>query len=55
MSKNLEHNSKDINKNYVSSYDNFLYTFDLKHKQSTSQLQEIKKHQRIANLRDNKQ
>lgn len=43
----------DINKAYVSLYDKFLYKFDLKHKPSASQLKEIKKHQRIAYLRDN--
>lgn len=43
----------DINKAYVSPYDKFLYKFDATHKKSASQLKEIKKHQRIAELRDN--
>lgn len=47
MSKN------DIDKAYVSPYDKFLFEFDTKHKKSPSQLKEIKKHQRIAYLRDN--
>lgn len=43
----------DINKAYVSPYDKFLYKFDQEHEKSASQLKEIKKHQRIAALRDN--
>ena len=43
----------DIDKAYVSPYDKFLYTFDAAHEKTASQLQEIKKHQRIALLRDN--
>lgn len=43
----------DIDKAYVSPYDKFLYEFDAKHKKSKSQLKEIKKHERIAYLRDN--
>lgn len=42
----------DINKAYVSPYDRFLYKFDATHAKSESQLREIKKHQRIATLRD---
>ncbi len=42
----------DIDKAYVSPYDTFLYTFDATHEKTASQLQEIKKHQRIAVLRD---
>lgn len=42
----------DIDKAYVSPYDKFLYEFDAKHEQSASQQQEIKKHARIAYLRD---
>jgi len=45
----------DINKAYVSPYDKFLYEFDVKHEKSPSQLKEIKKHQRIAKLRDDPQ
>ena len=48
MSKN-EH---DINKKYVSPYDIFLKKFDKTHPPSASQLQEIRKHERIAQLRD---
>ena len=43
----------DINKAYVSPYDKFLFEFDATHEKSESQLKEIKKHQRIAALRDN--
>lgn len=43
----------DIDKFYVSPYDKFLADFDVKHTKSDSQLKEIKKHQRIAMLRDN--
>ena len=42
----------DIDKAYVSPYDRFLYGFDAKHEKTASQLKEIKKHQRIATLRD---
>ncbi|CEK11694.1 CBU_0585 family protein [Legionella hackeliae] len=45
--------NNDIDKAYVSPYDKFLYEFDANHKKSESQLKEIKKHQRIAYLRDN--
>lgn len=44
--------NNDIDKAYVSPYDKFLYEFDAKHEKSASQLKEIKKHQRIAYLRD---
>jgi hypothetical protein len=46
-------NSQDINKEYISPYDIFLRKFDLSHELSASQLREIKKHARIAHLRDN--
>ena len=42
----------DINKAYVSPYDRFLFEFDESHEKSESQLKEIKKYQRIAQLRD---
>jgi hypothetical protein len=42
----------DINKAYVSPYDEFLFEFDATHSKSASQLKEIIKHQRIATLRD---
>lgn len=45
--------NNDIDKSYVSPYDKFLYGFDASHKPTESQLAEIKKHQRIAQLRDN--
>lgn len=45
-------NKHDIEKAYVSPYDRFLYEFDATHEKSLSQLKEIKKHERIAALRD---
>ena len=45
-------NKHDIDKAYVSPYDRFLFEFDATHDKSASQLKEIKKHQRIAALRD---
>lgn len=42
----------DIDKAYVSPYDQFLFQFDAQHEKSLSQLKEIKKHERIAYLRD---
>lgn len=45
-------NKHDIDKAYISPYDRFLYEFDKTHEKSESQLKEIKKHQRIAALRD---
>ncbi len=45
-------NKHDIDKAYVSPYDRFLFEFDATHDKSASQLKEIKKHQRIALLRD---
>ncbi|HFD2310390.1 TPA: CBU_0585 family protein, partial [Legionella pneumophila] len=42
------------NKAYVSPYDKFLYEFDATHKKSASQLHEIKKHERIFKMRDDK-
>lgn len=44
----------DIDKAYVSPYDKFLYEYDATHKKSASQLKEIKKHERIAHMRDDK-
>ncbi|MFA6303110.1 MAG: CBU_0585 family protein [Legionella sp.] len=46
--------SEDIDKAYVSPYDKFLFEFDATHKKTASQIQEIKKHQRIAKARDDK-
>jgi len=46
-------NNNDIDKSYVSPYDKFLFEFDAKHKKTASQIKEIEKHKRIANLRDN--
>lgn len=46
--------SEDIDKSYVSPYDKFLFGYDATHEKSASQRQEIKKHQRIAKLRDDK-
>ncbi|GGI82959.1 CBU_0585 family protein [Legionella impletisoli] len=45
--------AQDIDKSFVSPIDKFLYEYDAKHEKTQSQLKEIKKHQRIANLRDN--
>ena len=47
--------NNDIDKAYVSPYDKFLYEFDAKHNKSASQIKEIKKHERIAMMRDNKE
>ncbi|WP_419419291.1 CBU_0585 family protein [Legionella sp. D16C41] len=44
--------SSDIDKAYVSPYDKFFYQFDEEHQKSFSQQVEIKKHKRIAKLRD---
>ena len=41
-----------LDKAYVSPVDKFLYTFDAAHEKTASQLKEIKKHRRIAALRD---
>ncbi len=46
--------SNDIDKAYVSPYDKFLFEFDAHHEKSASQINEIKKHQRIALMRDDK-
>jgi hypothetical protein len=45
-------NKQDINKAYVSPYDEFFYKFDATHDKTASQLKEIQKHQRIFALRD---
>ncbi|MFC3908012.1 CBU_0585 family protein [Legionella dresdenensis] len=45
--------SNDLDKAYVSPYDKFMYKFDQEHEKSPSQIKEINKHKRIANLRDN--
>ena len=44
--------TQDIDKAYVSPYDQFLFRFDKEHKKSPSQIKEIKKHERIFELRD---
>ncbi len=44
----------DLDKSYFSPYDKFFYGFDASHEWSESQLAEIKKHKRIAEMRDNK-
>ncbi|CAM2932207.1 CBU_0585 family protein [Legionella worsleiensis] len=44
----------DLDKAYVSPYDKFLYEFDATHKKSASQIKEIQKHQKIAQMRDDK-
>lgn len=43
----------DINKAYVSPFDEFLFRFDHTHQKSASQLKEIEKYERISRLRDN--
>lgn len=53
MLSEISYMSNDIDKAYVSPYDKFLFQFDADHEKSASQLKEIKKHQRIAELRDN--
>ncbi|STX52520.1 Uncharacterised protein [Legionella busanensis] len=45
--------SNDIDKAYISPYDKFFYEFDEEHQKSASQKIEVKKHERIAKLRDN--
>ena len=45
-------NPIDIDKAYVSPYDRFLFDFDATHVKSESQLKEIKKHAKVAMLRD---
>lgn len=44
---------KSIDKAYISPIDRFLFEFDEDHKKSASQLAEIKKHEKIAQKRDN--
>lgn len=46
-------NTNDVDKAYISPYDKLIAEFDAENPKSASQLQEIKKHQRIAKLRDN--
>ena len=43
----------DLERTYVSPFDRFFYKYDATHPKTASQLKEIKKHQRIAALRDN--
>lgn len=50
----MSNNDIDIDKAYVSPYDKFLFEFDATHKKSVSQMKEIQKHERIAEMRDNK-
>jgi hypothetical protein len=45
-------NPLDLDKFYVSPYDRFLFEFDANHAKTSSQLKEVKKHRRIAKLRD---
>jgi len=42
----------DIDKFYVSPYDKFLREFDASHEKSNSQIKEIEKYKRLAELRD---
>jgi hypothetical protein len=50
----MSNNELDINKAYVSPYDKFLFEFYATHPKSASQLAEIKKHEIIARMRDDK-
>lgn len=45
-------NPLDIDKFYVSPFDKMMREFDATHALSISQMKEIEKHQKIANLRD---
>ena len=45
-------NQPDIDKAYISPYDQLLYTFDQTHPPSASQREEIEKHKHIAACRD---
>lgn len=45
-------NQYDVDKAYVSPYDQLFYKFDATHPKSESQLKEIKKYKRIFALRD---
>lgn len=54
MSLGLIMSNNDIDKAYVSPYDKFLFEFDATHAKSASQIKEIKKHERIAHMRDDK-
>lgn len=45
-------NKNDIDKAYISPYDKLIFEFDATHPKSESQLKEINKHKRLANLRD---
>ena len=45
-------NPLDLDKAYVSPYDRFMRQFDATHEKTPSQIAEILKHQRIAELRD---
>lgn len=47
--------NNDIDKAYVSPYDKFFFDFDANHPKTASQLKEIKKHERIAHMRDDKE
>lgn len=46
-------NTSDIDKFYVSPYDKMMRKFDAEHEKTRSQIKEIEKHQKIAQLRDN--
>lgn len=46
-------NKNDIDKSYISPIDKLLAKFDATREKTASEIKEIKKHQRIAKLRDN--
>ncbi|MDP3705517.1 MAG: CBU_0585 family protein [Legionellaceae bacterium] len=45
-------NKNDIDKAFVSPYDEFLFEFDATHAKSASQINEINKYKRIFAMRD---
>lgn len=52
MNTHNDENIIDIDKSYTSPDDQFLFAFDNAHVKTASQLKEIKKHRKIATLRD---
>ena len=52
MNTHDHENILDIDKSYTSPDDQFLFAFDKAHVKTASQLKEIKKHRKIATLRD---
>jgi hypothetical protein len=48
-------NTTDLDKAYVSPEDKFLFEFDATHKKSKSQMDELRKHAKLAKMRDDKE